>query len=159
MSGYHNHYNDNSFQRGRISLSDGRICNSVEEAVRQSVADLRRKGEHVVVAAKQALKEGADIIVADMRKLVPKRSWNLHNSIQAESLEDGAIYEFSANARNPKDNFLYGQIIEFSEWHMWKGKRRKKEKQAFMYPSFDNHRDEVNQMIKRAINTAIARGH
>ena len=150
MSGYHNHYNDNSFVRGQTSI---------DWQVRQAVKDLRRKGEHVIIAAKQALKKGADIILADMNSRVPVRTGRLQASIKAEPLQDGAIYQFSANARNPRDNFLYGQIVEFSEWHMWKSKRRKKEKQAFMYPSFDNHRDEVNQMIKRAINTAIARGH
>ena len=173
MPGYHNHYNDNSFQRGRISLSDGRICDSVEEAVRQSVADLRRKGEHVVIAAKQALKDGANIILADMQRRVPiyklpkgrKRPPKhvtpglLQRSIQYDVLEDGAIYEFQANARNPYDGFLYGPIVEFSEWHMWKGKRRKKEKQAFMYPALDDHWVEVREMVKNAINQAIARGH
>ena len=159
MPGYHNHYNDNSFQRGGISLSDGRICDSVEEAVRQSVADLRRKGEHVVDAAKQALKLGAYLIVLDMKNRVPKRTWNLHDSIHAESLVDGALYEFSANARNPKDNFLYGPVVEFSEWHMWKGKRRKKEKQEFMYPALDDNYDDVCEMVKNAINRAIARGY
>ena len=150
MSGRHNHYGDSDFARGHLNI---------EWQVRQAIEDLRRKGEHVVIAAKQALKEGADIILADMNSRVSVRTGRLQASIKAEPLQDGAIYQFSANARNPRDNFLYGQIVEFSEWHMWKGKRRKKEKQAFMYPSFDNHRDEVNQMIKRAINTAIARGH
>ena len=150
MSGYHNHYNDNSFVRGQTSI---------DWQVRQAVEDLRRKGGHVVTAAKHALKEGADIILADMNNRAPVRTGRLKASIKAEPLENGAIYQFSANARNPRDNFLYAPIVEFSEWHMWRGKRYKKKKQAFMYPVMDARREEVNQMIKRAIDTAIARGH
>lgn len=148
--GYHNHSNDTSFTRG---------SQSIDWQVRQAVEELRRKGEHVVTAAKQALKEGADIIVADMRNRAPVRTGRLRDSIKAESLQDGAIWQFSANARNPRDNFLYGQIVEFSSWHMWKGKKRKKKKQAFMYPAMDARRDEVNKMVENAINQAIARGH
>ena len=147
MSGYHNHYNDNSFVRGQTSI---------DWQVRQAVEDLQRKGGHVVTAAKHALKEGADIILADMNNRAPVRTGRLKASIKAEPLENGAIYQFSANARNPRDNFLYGQIVEFSEWHMWKGKNKGHMSFADM---MDARREEVNQMIKRAIDTAIARGH
>ena len=150
MPGRHNHYNDRDFARGHLNI---------EWQVRQTVEDLRRKGEHVLDAAKQALEDGAKIIRADMERRVPVKTGRLKTSIQYDVLEDGAVIEFSANARNPKDNFLYGQIVEFSEWHMWKGKRRKKKKQAFMYPAMDAKWGEVNQRIKKAIETAIARGH
>ena len=150
MPGRHNHRNDSGFSRGQTSI---------DWQVQQAVESLRRKGEHVIVAAKQALKESADIILTDMISRVPVKTGNLKSSIKAEPLQDGAIYQFSANARNPKDDFLYGPIVEFSEWHMWKGKRRKKKKQAFMYPAMDANREKVNQSIKRAIETAIARGN
>ena len=150
MPGYHNHYNDEDFARGHLNI---------EWQTRQSVEDLRRKGEHVLEAAKQALEDGAKIILADMERRVPVKTGRLQRSIQYDVLEDGAIIEFSANARNPKDDFLYGQIVEFSEWHIWKGKRRKKKKKAFMYPAFDAHYAEVRTMVKTAIEQAIARGH
>ena len=93
MPGYHNHYNDRDFSRGHISI---------EGQVQQTVEDLRRKGEHVLEAAKQALEDGAKIILADMERRVPVRTGNLQRSIQYDVLEDGAVIEFSANARNPR---------------------------------------------------------
>lgn len=156
--GRHNHYLDDSFSRGTISITG---------QVRQTVEELRIKGEHVLTAAKNALKEGADIIVADMKHRAPvykgrdRRAIKglLRASIKAEKLEDGAIYEFSANARNPYDNFLYGPIVEFSKWRRIRGKKVEARKRAFMYPAFDAHRDEVNRMVKNAVDTAIAEGH
>lgn len=158
MGGHRNHYNDNSFTRGSLNI---------DWQVQQAVAELRRKGEHVLTAAKLALKDGADIIVADMRRRVPvykgrdRRAIKglLRDSIKAESLQDGAIYEFSANARNPYDNFLYGQIIEFSKWRKIHGKKVKARRKPFMYPAFDNHRDEVSRMIKNAVDEAVVRGN
>ena len=120
---------------------------------------MRRKGEHVLTAAKDALKDGANIIANDMKSRVPVKSGRLKESIKIESFENGAIYQFSANARNPRDNFLYAPIVEFSEWHIHKGKRTKKKKSAFMYPAFDAHRRQVNEMVKAAINQAVARGN
>lgn len=148
--GRNNHYRDTDFARGSTSINS---------QVHQTVEDLRRKGEHVLEAAKQALEDGAGIIVADMERRVPVKTGRLQRSIQYDVLEDGAIIEFSANARNPKDNFLYGQIVEFSEWHMWKGKKLKKEKKAFMYPALEAHIGEVNQMVRNAIDQAVARGN
>ena len=149
--GRHDYYrNTSDFARGHLNI---------DWQVRQAVESLHRKGEHVVVAAKQALEECALIIRTDMENRVPIKTGRLQRSIQYDVLEDGAVIEFSANARNPKDNFLYGPIVEFSEWHMWKGKRRKKKKKAFMYPAFDEHYAEVRQILKQAIDTAIARGH
>ena len=149
--GRHDYYrNTSDFARGGLDI---------EWQVRQAVEDLRRKGEHVVVAAKQALEEGALIIRTDMERRVPVKTGRLQRSIQYDVLEDGAVIEFAANARNPRDNFLYGPVVEFSEWHMWKGKRLKKKKKAFMYPAFDDHAAEVREMVKNAINQAIARGH
>lgn len=149
--GFHNHYNDDSFRRGQTSIN---------QQIRHAVEELRQKGDHVLIAAKEALKNGAEIIANDIKSRVPVRTGRLKESIKSESRQDGAIYEFSANARNPKDNFLYGPVVEFSEWHKRKGKRiKKKKKQAFMYPAFDAHAGEVNKMIENAINEAIIRGH
>lgn len=145
----HNHYNDSDFSRGQLAI---------DFQVRRATEELRRKGEHVLTAAKKALRDGADIIAADMRRRVPIKSGKLKSSINVESLENGAVYRFSANARNPKDNFLYAPIVEFATWRNVKGKRHRKKKTAFMYPAFDARRQEVNSLIKDAINSAIERG-
>lgn len=158
MSGYHNHYNDDSFHRGHINI---------DWQVQQAVEELRSKGEHVLAAAKNALKEGADIIVADMKHRTPvykgrdkrPKKGLLRDSVKAEKLEDGAVYEFSANARNPYDNFLYGPIVEFSKWRRVRGKKVKARRKAFMYPAFEAHTSEVDRMVKNAIDAAITGGH
>ena len=162
--GYHNHSNDSDFSRSGIS-----VAGSVDKTVRE----LRKKGEHVIAAAKRALKEGAAIIKADMERRVPvyklpkgrKRPPKhvvpglLKRSIQAEELEDGAVYVFTANARNPYDNFLYGQILEFATWRRIRGKKVAAKKKAFMYPALEANIGTVNKMVKNAIDEAIARGH
>lgn len=147
--GRHNHNNDNSFVRGNTTI---------DFQVQRAVEELRRKGEHVLTAAKSALRDGANIILSDMKANVPVRSGRLKSSIKAESLENGAIYQFSADARNPKDNFLYAPIVEFSEWVIVRGKKHKKKKQAFMYPAFEKNQTLINSMVKNAINSAIERG-
>lgn len=158
MARAHNHYNDDSFTRGSLTI---------DWQVQQAVAELRSKGEHVLTAAKLALKDGADIIVADMKRRVPvykgrdRRAIKglLRDSIKAESLQDGAVYEFSANARNPYDNFLYGQIVEFSKWRMIHGKKARARRKPFMYPAFEAHTGEVSRMVQNAIEAAVARGN
>lgn len=161
--GYHNHYKDTDFNRGEIRI---------DHEVKNTVAELRKKGEHVVVAAKKALKDGADIILRDMLKRVPvykvaegKKPPRhvipglLKSSLMAESAQDGAIYIFSANARNPVDNFLYGPILEFSKWRKIRGKKVKTKRRKFLYPALDAHIGEVNSMVRKAIDEAIARGN
>ena len=157
--GNHNHYNDDKFSRGQ---------SSIDWQVKQAVEELRKKGENVLKAAKNALKDGANLIVNDMRKRAPVYKGRANNrvvpgllksSIKAESKADGAIYEFSANAKNPYDNFLYGPIVEFAKWRKIHGRKVKARRQAFMYPALDAHRNDVNKMVKDAINAAIARGN
>ena len=54
-----NHYNDRNFSRGHIMSTS------------QTMAALREMGEHVVDAAKDALKQGADMVVADAKSRCP----------------------------------------------------------------------------------------
>lgn len=167
--GYHNHYNDADFQRSGNRLTDG---DKFHIGIDETVREIRKKGEHVLVAAKQALEEGAKIVVKDMERRVPvyklskgRKSVPRHivpgllkRSIQYDVLKDGALIVFSANARNPKDNFLYGQILEFSGWRMLRGKKVSTEKREFMYPAIDAKFATVNKMVKNAIDQAFARG-
>lgn len=129
-------HRESSFHRGYENIS------GVSEAVRK----LRMKGEHVLTAAKQALKEGADMVVNDAKSRCPVRTGALKNSIKAESLEYGAAYEISADAKN-QNNVAYGQFVEFSP-----------NGHPFLYPALDAQRDAVNNHVKQAIDNAVARG-
>ena len=128
-------HNESSFGRGYANIA------GVSEAVR----NLRMKGEHVLTAAKQALKEGADMIVQDAKSRCPVKTGALKNSITAKSLEYGAAYEISADAKN-QNGVAYGQFVEFSPYG-----------HPFLYPAMDAQRDNVNNRVKQAVQNAI--GH
>ena len=127
-------HNESSFGRGYANIA------GVSEAVR----NLRMKGEHVLTAAKQALKEGADMIVQDAKSRCPVKTGALKNSITAKSLEDGAAYELSADAKN-KRGIAYGQFVEFDP----------RIAHPFLYPALDANVDRVKQRVGNAIQTAI----
>lgn len=126
---------DISFERGSVR--------GIDDAVRR----LRELGEHVLTAAKQALKEGADMVVNDAKSRCPVRTGALKNSIKAESLEYGAAYEISADAKN-QNNVAYGQFVEFSP-----------NGHPFLYPALDANVDTIKEDVKRAIQGAIRRGN
>lgn len=129
---------------GSQSFSRGSISGNVNQAVRS----LRELGEHVLTAAKQALKDGADLIVNDAKSRCPVRTGKLRDSIKAVRKKDGALYEISADARN-QNNIPYGQFVEFDP----------KIAQPFLYPAMEANRDAVNNSIRQAVHDAIARGH
>lgn len=124
---------------------------------------LRELGEHVLQAAKAALKEGADMVVKDAKSRCPvyeghKRNgqvyhWAgakpgaLRDSIQAEPNTKGTVYAISANAKS-EDGYLYGQILEFSP----------RVNRPFLYPALDANKQAVSDMIQDAIKNAIRRG-
>ena len=113
-----------NFQRGNIS--------GVDEAVRK----LREKGEHVLAAAKSALKDGVDLVVSDAKSRCPVRTGKLKNSIKA-----------SANATNPK-GIAYGQFVEFDP----------RINRPFLYPAVYAHIREMRANIRQAIQNAISHG-
>lgn len=92
-----------------------------------------------MTAAKIALKEGVDLIIADAKSRCPVKTGNLRDSIKAESLNDGAAYEISADAKN--DGVAYGQFVEFSP----------KINKPFLYPAVDANIDAVKNKVKQAI--------
>ena len=125
---------------------------------------LRELGEHVLQAAKAALKEGADMVVKDAKSRCPvyeghkkkngqiyhwagAKPGALRDSIQAESNTKGTVYAISANAKS-EDGYLYGQILEFSP----------RVNRPFLYPALDANRQAVSDMIQDAIKNAIRRG-
>ena len=114
----------------------------------QTVTALREIGEHVVRAAKDSLKQGADLIVADAKSRCPVLTGKLRDSIKAESRQEGAVYEISANATDSK-GVAYGQFVEFSP----------KINRPFLYPAMEAKRGTVYSMVKDAIYNAINRGH
>ena len=118
------------------------------EGIENAVRKLRAIGERVLDSAKAALKDGADMVVSDAKSRVPVRTGALKNSIMAKSLEDGAAYEISANAKNKK-GIPYGQFVE------WSPKIAKR----FLYPAMDAQRDNVNNHVKQAIQNAIQQGN
>lgn len=125
---------------------------------------LRELGEHVLQAAKAALKEGADMVVKDAKSRCPvyeghkkgngqvyhwagAKPGALRDSIQAEPNTKGTVYAISANAKS-EDGYLYGQILEFSP----------RVNRPFLYPALDANRQAVSDMIQDAIKNAIRRG-
>lgn len=148
--GRHNHYKDSSFSRG--SLATGRT-----EKV------LKELGEHVLEAAKSALKQGAEEVAKDAKSRCPvyeghKKNGKtymafdvvpgaLRDSIKAEPNRDGTVYHISADAKSD-DGFLYGQIVEFSP----------RVNRPFLYPALDAKQKEVADGIASAIRESIRRG-
>ena len=93
-----------------------------------------------MTAAKVALKEGVDLIISDAKNRCPVRTGKLRDSIKAESLDDGAAYEISADAKND-DGVAYGQFVEFSP----------KINKPFLYPAVDANIDAVKNKVRTAI--------
>lgn len=137
MARRRNHYRDR-FSRGRMSAN-------------QTLLQLREIGEHVAQAAKDALKQGAEIVVAEAKNRCPVKTGALRDSIQAESKNNGAAFLISANAFKTDRfgrRYFYGQNVEFDP----------KIDKPFLYPAMDAKRDEVYSGVKDAISDAIRRG-
>ena len=134
--GYHNHYNDVGFARGKISPA-------------KAVARIRAMGEKALAAAKAEVKKGADVVVADAKSRCPVKTGRLRDSIRAVSNKDGTVYWIVADAsvksqKSPTGEFYYGANVEFSPTN---GK-------PFMYPALDAHRKEIEDNIESAIDKA-----
>lgn len=142
QGGEHNHYNDAGFRRGWAT--DKRLSET------KVLAELRAMGEHVVAAAKEALKSGVDDVVEDAKSRCPVKTGRLRDSIKAISNKDGSVYIISADASvySPKSEsgrFYYGAIVEFSP----------KINKPFLYPALDAHRQEIYDKVEAAISKAV----
>lgn len=113
--------------------------------VNAAVRELRRKGDEVLNAAKTALKDGVDIIVADAKSRCPVDTGKLRDSIKAVDVANGAAYEITADATNSK-GVAYGQFVEFSP----------KINKPFMYPAIDANIARVREGVKQAIQGAVS---
>lgn len=112
----------------------------------KTIAALREMGEHVLSAAKAALKAGADKVVADAKSLCPVRTGKLRDSIKAEPNKDGSVYAISANAQN--NGVYYGAIVEFSP----------KINKPFLYPAMEQNRQQIYDNVSAAISRAMKGG-
>ena len=145
-----NNYKAKSFSRGHVSTG-------------QTEQHLKELGDHVLQAAKDALKKGADVITNDAKSRCPvyeghKKNGRayfaqdvtpgaLRDSIKAESKRSGTVYQISANAKS-RDGYIYGQIVEFSP----------RVNRPFLYPAMEANKDGVRQSIIQAIQAAVKRG-
>ena len=114
----------------------------------QTLLALREMGEHVANAAKTAIRNSADIVVAEAKSRCPVKTGKLRDSIKATAKNQGAAYSISANASSTDSNgrtYYYGRRIEFDPYIG----------QPFLYPSLDAHRQEIYHKVRDAISNAI----
>lgn len=155
-SGFHNHYKDTGFIRGSLSVP--------KQSLQKVTQELASIGNHVLVAAKDALKKEVDKIVADAKNRAPVYMGNpaylpqgatagaLKESIHAVANKDGTQYTIGADANVPNKNanggegvFYYAPIVEFSP----------RINKPYLYPAFDANRDSAIAAIEQAIYNAI----
>ena len=110
------------------------------EDIRRAVNHLQARGNQVLSAAKEALKQGADLIVQDAKSRVPVKTGKLRDSIHAIEKEGGAVQELTADAKNAS-GIPYGKIVEYSP----------KINRPFLKPAIDANARAVNQKIAQAI--------
>ena len=132
---------EHSFGRGEMSAE------LAQRTTAQTLAALREMGQHVINAAKASLAEGAQLVVADAKRLCPVKTGKLRDSIKAVSKQGGAVYELQANARDD-NGIAYGQFVEFSP----------KINRPFLYPAMDENRNIITNNIRDSIKEAIDRG-
>ena len=115
---------------------------------------LRELGENATKAAKDALADGAEIVMQEARNRCPVYKGNdnrvvkgaLRDSIHAVKQKGGAKYKIVADAVS-HDGIFYGKLVEFSP----------KINKPFMYPAMDARRDEVRNKIINAVREALRR--
>ena len=117
----------------------------------QTARQLRELGDGVLEAAKAALKEGVDEIVADIKTRAPHRTGKLEESVEAKANGDGTSYKITIDAKN-KRNISYAQFVEFDPRIGGSPTGR------FIYPTFERHKVEVYRKIQEAIRDAMNNG-
>lgn len=113
----------------------------------ETLRRLREMGAHIVTAAKDALKQGANEVVADAKSRCPVKTGKLRDSIRAEANRGGTNYTIVADA--DRDGFCYGQIVEFSP---------KEGYTPFLYPALDANYGRIMGNIRAAINSSTQTG-
>lgn len=110
---------------------------------RQSISGLLQTyGERAKQAALEGLLEGGEIVAAEAKRNCPVDTGRLRDSIHTE--KKGNKVRVVADAKNPKDGYYYGKLIEYSP----KGK-------PFLHSALDAKRAEVKQKVLEKIRAAI----
>lgn len=110
------------------------------DTIRRATDALRLRGEHVLAAAKQALRQGAQDIVTDAKSRVPVKTGKLRDSIHSIEKADGAVQEITADAKN-ENGVPYGKIVEYSP----------QINRPFLFPAIEANRNGINRKIANAI--------
>lgn len=124
------------------------------------VQSLYKQGEHILKAARQALKVGVDNIVNDAKILCPVDTGTLQQSISASTFGVGAakgtgyLITASAKAKNtvkrgkgkdaPQEQVDYAQYVEFDP----------RINKPYLYPSISKNRKQLYKLIRTAIEVA-----
>ena len=120
-------------------MSRRRLIDSSRNVARV-MENLRRKGDAAINAAKSALKDGVDKIVADAKTRAPVKTGKLRDSIVAESTHDGAIYKIKAKES-------YAQYVEYDP----------RIAKPFLYPAIDANISALNDALKNALSQSLNR--
>lgn len=110
-----------------------------QQNLREVEARLREKGQEFFKAAKVALEECVDEIVADAKSRSPVDTGKLRDSIRKEKEQNGMAFKIHVDAQNSKGE-AYGQYVEFSP----RG-------HPFLYPAIDAHTGEVGGRIRQLL--------
>lgn len=125
---------------------DRRLINENARNINQVIANLRRRSEHAVTAAKAALRQGVDKVVLDAKSRVPVKTGKLRDSIRAIPMFDGAVFKITADAENEK-GVKYAQYVEYSP----------RINRPFLYPAVNANISALSDGIKNAVQNSIRR--
>jgi len=106
-----------------------------------------RIGQAIPEKVRLSMEHVADEIVATAKKLAPHKSGELQDSISwawKKTRKGWQIRITTTPAKNPK-GVSYGQ---YAEWDPLFSKTGEK---PFLYPAFDAHKDEMQDIIKTAM--------
>lgn len=112
-------------------------------------AVLEELGADVSVAAKEALLQGGQTILADARARIHSISGALSASGRLEVNKKGTIVKIVFDAASPEtdysEGYRYAKIVEFRPGH----------EHPYLYPAYDAHRDQIKQNVIEAIQKAV----
>lgn len=100
--------------------------------------------DRVVQAAKEGLRDNADLLVEEAKNRCPVDTGRLKNSIHAEVVGNGFKVRVVADATNDR-GFFYAPIVEYSP----------KINKPFMYPALDAKRQEMHDHLIDKIRLVV----
>lgn len=103
-------------------------------------------GREAAQAGKDALRRGAERVVADAKGRCPVRTGALRDSIHAEERSDGARQVVTASATDPATGYDYSRIVEY---HPTKGR-------PFLHPALDANAEQIRTDVQEAIRRTVA---